>query len=235
MQFKSDALVLRAVDYGESDKIVTLFTADRGKLAANLKGVRKAGARLGFAAQPFCFAEYVLNEKSGRHTVVSASLYDGFYALRTDISAFYAAGAVAELCDRLMYEGMTNGRLFVAAVRALKELCEGEGNSALVRFFLFALKEAGYPVRAGECPICGKMPLGRMAFDMESGSFGCAQCLQGVPASETTFRAVRAALGEKDCAEETPDGSLRALRLLKAYLSHHTQARLPALDELLRL
>lgn len=43
MEFKADALVLRAADWGEYDKIVTLFTAERGKLSAALKGVKRAG------------------------------------------------------------------------------------------------------------------------------------------------------------------------------------------------
>ena len=53
MESKTDALLLRAVDYGENDKIVTLLTADRGKIAAAVKGVKNAGAKLRFAAQPF--------------------------------------------------------------------------------------------------------------------------------------------------------------------------------------
>ena len=56
MESKADALVLRATDYGEYDKMVTLLTAERGKIGAALKGVRRAGAKLKFAAQPFCFA-----------------------------------------------------------------------------------------------------------------------------------------------------------------------------------
>ena len=85
MEFKADALLLRAVDYGENDRMVTLLTAERGKIAASLKGVRKAGARLRFAAQPFCFAEYVFASRANRNTVTSASLYDGFYALCEDV------------------------------------------------------------------------------------------------------------------------------------------------------
>ena len=63
MDYKTDALVLRASDYGENDKIVTLFSLQYGKISAALKGVKKAGAKLKFAAQPFCFAEYVLAKK----------------------------------------------------------------------------------------------------------------------------------------------------------------------------
>ena len=119
MEFKADALVLRAADWGEYDKIVTLFTAERGKLSAALKGVKRAGAKLRFAAQPFCFAEFVFAEKSGRNTVISASVHDGFYALREDIACYYAAVCVAEACDKLLFEGMVSPSLFLAAVRAL--------------------------------------------------------------------------------------------------------------------
>ena len=63
MEIKVDALVLRTADFGENDKMLTLFSLQRGKLSAAAKGVRKAGAKLRFAAQPFCFAEYVLAEK----------------------------------------------------------------------------------------------------------------------------------------------------------------------------
>lgn len=230
--FKSDALVLRAADHGENGKLVTLFTADRGKLTAALKGVKKAGAKLYFAAQPFCFAEYVFAEKSGRYTVTSASLYDGFYPLRESIEAFYAASAVTEACDGLLYEGMVNGRLFVAAVEALKELCAEPASPALAKFLLIAAREAGYPVTAEQCPVCGRALSGRMAFDMHRGAFTCAGCSDGVPASESTYEAIRAISRGAAAGEE---GSRRALRLLRAYLSRQTDLLLPTLGEYDRL
>ena len=57
MEIKVDAIVIRTADYGESDRMLTLFTLQRGKLSAAAKGVRKAGAKQRFAAHPFCFAE----------------------------------------------------------------------------------------------------------------------------------------------------------------------------------
>ena len=170
----------------EYDKIVTLFTAERGKLSAALKGVKRAGAKLKFAAQPFCFAEFVFVEKSGRNTVISASLHDGFYALREDIACYYAAVVLCEACDKLLFEGIESPTLFLAAVRTLEALslcAEGAGGEGrledgksgssyvLLQFLLTALKEAGYPVSAGDCPHCGEQLSGRMRFDMESGAF----------------------------------------------------------------
>ena len=235
MMYKTDALLLKGTDLGESDRLATLLTADRGKISASFKGVRKAGARLSAAAQPFCFAEYVLAEKGGRYTVTQAAMHDGFYALRTDLTRFYAACAVTEVCDRLAYEGLPCGPLLVAAAEALGALEGDTGEHAkgvLVRFLLAALAFAGYPVRAAECAVCGEKIAGRRYFDFGRGAFTCASCAEGVPASESTYLSLRSALrGEAGSA----DGDLRALRLLKAYFAACTEAELPALGEFLKL
>ncbi len=228
MDFKADALALKAVDYGENDRMVTLLTAERGKIGAGMKGVKKAGARLRFAAQPFCFAEYVFAVKGGRYTVTQATLHDGFYALRERVERYYAAAGVAEVCDALSYEGMESGGLLVAAVEALGRLTDTDDvRTPMVTFLLRACAAAGYPVTAGDCPICGKAIRGRRYFDLDGGAFGCAACGVGVPASESTYDAVRAAYGR---GEATADGERRALRLLTAYLTRKTETEFPALS-----
>lgn len=237
MEIKTDALMLRAVDYGENDKMATLLTAGYGKLGAAVKGVKKAAARLKFAAQPFCFAEYVLAEKNGRHTVVSASLHDGFYPLREDVCAYYAAAAVCEVCDRIAYEGMQTGSLLLLAVTALKEMTGEPPSGPLIRFLLGALAFAGYPIRAEGCALCGAALSGRMRFDMESGSFVCEACGKGTPASEVTYLTISAALsgGAPPTGEAGKEGEKRALRLLSSYLTYQTDAEFPALIEYIRM
>ena len=232
MEFKTDALLLRSVDYGESDKIITLLTADRGKLTAGAKGVKKASAKLRFAAQPFCFAEYVFSSSHGRNTMISASLHDGFYSLCEDVGKFFAAAVVTETCEKLVSEGMESGEYLVAAVTALEEICEKEPAFALVKFLCAALKFAGYPVRAAERCECGKPLSGRMRFDTASGAFNCSDCALGVPASESTYFAIRAAIGG---GEYTDDGVKRALRLLRTYFAYQTDDDLPSVGEYLKL
>ncbi len=238
MEIKTDALVLRAVDYGENDKMATLLTADRGKLGAAVKGVRKANARLKFAAQPFCFAEFVLAERGGRHTVISASLHDGFYPLCEDIGAFYAATTVMEAADRLMYEGIVSREMLVAAVTALGQMCMGEVSLALIRFLLTAQRLAGYPIVAADCPLCGKPLAGKLRFDMSAGAFACFDCGKGTPASESTYRTIRAALGtgpQLPEGEARKDGEKRALRLLYSYFTYQTDSALDSLPEYIKM
>lgn len=233
MQQKTDALLLRAVDFGENDKMATLLTADLGKIGAGVKGVKKAGAKLKFAAQPFCFAEYVLAERGGRYTVTGASLYDGFYALTESVETYYAAAAVCEVCDKLVFEGMDGKASLLLAVTALKELAEGKGAPALIRFLLQILACAGYPVGVEACPKCGKIPTGRMRFDFASGAFFCDGCEVGEPASEATYFALRSASGMG--GESARDGEKRALRLLYTYVAYQTDLELDCLREYVKL
>ncbi len=221
MEFTDDALVLRTTNYGENDRMVTLLSAGHGKMSAAMKGVRKAGAKLNFAAQHFCFAEFTLAERAGRHTVTGASLYDGFYSLREDMAKYYSGVCVLEACDSLLLEGMPAGRLLVEAVGALTEICS-ENEYALVRFLCTALTMAGYPLELPERNV--------KRFDFGSGQF-TGDSSSGVPVSESTVETLRFCLNGG--GTPSSDGRKRALRLLRAFFSYETESDLPALGELL--
>lgn len=242
MEEKYEALLLRATDYRENDKIITLFAAGKGKITAVCRGVRKAAAKLKFAVQPFCFAEYVLAERAGRHTVVSAFLHDGFYPLREDVLKLYAASAVTEACDGLLPEGMESDSLFFAALSALREICENEPTMPLIKFLLLALSEAGYSVDTGACLDCGGEIGAGAYFDFERGGFCCADCPHGARVSEVTYHILADAAGESGGSgtaefsrEDLADGRKRALRLLKTYFVEKTESRAECLSEFIRM
>ncbi len=235
MDEKLDALVLRTADYGEYDRMLTLFTLQKGKISAAAKGVRRAGAKLRFAAQPFCFAEYVFAVRGGRRTVISASNTDGFYALREDVGKFYAAAAVCGLCDALLYENIVNEELFLRAVAALRAMCEGEEAPALISFFIKALELSGYALSPLVCADCGKELGSRACFDLSDGTFTCAACARGAGVSGSTLAVLKACSGGA-CAQELPEGgALRAVKLLYAYFRMKTDARVKAVEEYLAL
>lgn len=223
MEFTEDALVIRTANYGENDRMVTLLSAGRGKFGAAMKGVRKAGAKLNFAAQPFCFAEYTFAERAGRKTVTSASLHDGFYALREDMARYYTAICVLEACDALLPEEMPAGAMLVSAVETLEKLCAGE-EYALVGFLLGALKFSGYPVEIDSGGDLNK-------FDFESGAFSLDGT--GVSVSDSTVSMLRYVSGKG--GDPTLDGYKRALRLLRSFFSYQTETDIPTLGELLNI
>jgi DNA repair protein RecO (recombination protein O) len=237
MEFKTNAIMLRAVDYKENDKILTLFTPTRGKVVTGIRGVKKPKAKLAFCAQPFSFCEYVLAEKNGRYTVTSAYLYDGFYGLRTDITRYYAACATLEICNALLMEEESAESTFIACVETLKSLSMTEDDSAeiLLTFALRALFEAGYPINLDGCGICGESIKDTLYFDFELGTFTCSNCMQGERASRSTYEVLRKCDGLEYDEDKSLDGKKRALRLVKVYLSAKTEEDYPCFGEFIRL
>ena len=235
---KVNALMLRAADYGENDKILTLLTAELGKISAGIKGVKKAGAKLKFAAQPFCFAEYILSKLGERYTVTNASETESFYDIRTDINKFYAASAVCEAANSLTYGGIDDTPVFTLAVQALSNICNGAEDAALIKFLLSALSAAGYTVGLDNCTECGSplISADKMRFDMNAGSFTCWDCGTGAGTSGVTYNVLRMCAGKtySPCMI-TPDGVKRALRLLREYLTFKTDAKCASLTEYIRL
>ena len=71
MEIKTEGSVLQSIDYKDHDKLLTLFSPTLGKILVGARGAKKPKAKLSFAAQPFCFAEYILAEKGGRYASTS--------------------------------------------------------------------------------------------------------------------------------------------------------------------
>lgn len=238
MEYVTDALVLRGVDYKDNDKILTLFSAERGKFTAGIRGVRKNGAKLRFSAEPFAFCEYVIAEKGARRTVTGATLHDGFYSLRTDIEKYYAACSIAEVCSIVLPEGLPGGGFFIDAVNAVKNVAYADEKLALVDFLLSALDFSGFRLDLSSCGSCGGeiIPDQKAYFDFSSGRFSCETCRIGTRVSGCTLELLKARSGmahEKELL--TSEAPVRALRLLRTYFCGRTESDLPALGEYLKI
>ncbi len=238
MERKTEGIVLRTIDYQENDKILTLFSPTLGRITVSAKGVKKPKAKLAFAAQPFCFAEYILAEKGGRYTMTNAYLHESFFALRQDILRFYAACAMAEVCLTVLYERESHEGLFIALIEGLKALALTEEDVAegVVAFMLVALRECGYPVALSLSEEQEEDIGERLYFDFADGRFSSFDnCERGERASLSTYHTLRKCAGLTYAEERTKGGRKRALRLLKAFLSEKTEEKFENLSELIRL
>ncbi len=238
MEVKTDAIVLRAIDYLENDKILTLFSPTLGRITAGAKGVKKPKAKLNFACQPFCFAEYVLAEKGGRYTLTGAYLHEGFFPLRYDVVRFYAACAMAEVCLHVLYEEERQEGLFIALVEGLKGLALSEEDEAetVISFILVALRESGYPV---DLTLLEEQDgdIGEgLWFDFADGRFtSFDDAERGERASLSTYHTLRKCAGYSYDEKATKGGKKRALRLMRAFLADKTEEEYESLAQLVRL
>jgi len=238
MEVKTEAIVLKTVDYKDNDKILTLFSPELGKITVGAKGVKKQKAKLSFAAQPFCFAEYILAEKGGRYTMTGAYLHESFFSLRYDIVRFYAACALAEICLTVLYENESYEGLFIALIEGLKalSLAEEDAAEAVIAFVIVALRESGYPLDLGYAEECDGDIGEQLWFDFADGKFASFdRCERGERASISTYHTLRKCAGLSYDEEMLSGGKKRALRLLKAFLCDKTEEKYENLGELIRL
>ena len=236
MEEKLTGLVIAKTDYGENDRIVKVFTLEKGAVSATMKGVKKAGAKLRFASEPFCFAEFLFSERVGRRTVTGATLNDSFYPLREDVTRFFAAGTVLEFIRCFAKENITSPNLFFCAIDCLKEMAYGDKTPryTLCKFLLAALKITGYALNADSCVSCGAEITGRVFFNPFSGGFLCGNCNngEGREINAATYYALKKINGGQQLTEEE---TVYLLRLLDYYVKNKTEEKLTSLQELLKM
>ncbi len=243
MEVKVNAVVLRSVDYKDNDKIVTLFSLEKGIVCAGVKGVKKAGSKLKFAVEPFCFAEYVFAEKGDRLTVTQATQLDSFYNIRLDIKKYYSACAVTEFLMQTLYEGVPSPELFLLVCDTLKKIAYSIENPKilLADFFVKALKIHGYAMSFNGCRICGGQIVGRSFFDFETGGAECVDCHTeaSVECNVETYNLLRClevdGIDTVDTLKIPPMIEKKVLRLLDYYLKLKTGAEIGSLKTLINM
>ncbi len=178
-EIKLKGIVIKSADYKDSDKIVTIFSADRGIIKARARGVKKAKAKMAFAAQPFAFLDLVLIEKGGFYTIISASSIDQFFDLTSDFDKYIFALAAMELCEKTIKENDQTSEMFVLLLTTLKNLCYFKASPLLVfiKFMLEALKFLGFGMKIGSCACCdGEISPKILAFSYDYSGMLCPKC-----------------------------------------------------------
>src|ERR1700685_2862024 len=106
---KTEAVVLRSMRYGEADRILHVYTPNRGRVSAIAKGVRRARSRLGGRLEPFFRLQLDLNEGKGELlTVTGAQPVAGHARLRGDARALDAAARACDAVGGLVEAGETH-------------------------------------------------------------------------------------------------------------------------------
>ena len=236
MEEKLSGIVIGGVSFGENDRIINVFTLEKGVVSAKIKGVKKAGAKLKFAAEPFCFAEFVFSKTQEKRTVIGASLIDSFYPVREDIKKYFAAGAVLEFIKRFYKESMVDADEFFLCINALKEIAYGDNPlSKLVVFLVSALKNVGYNLTLSGCFKCEENIDGRVFFDYRTGAFLCEECFDGDGREINLITLKALILAKNGELTDKDEGAVKALKLLEYYILNGAEEKISSIGELISL
>lgn len=235
--------MLRSIRFGEADRILHLYSADRGRINAIAKGSRKPRTRFGGRLEPYFRLDLMLHQGRGDlATVTGASTLEGYGRLR---SSGPALGAAARACDavlRLLDSVEPNGPAFTLLCRYLALLDEeAEGGPQAGRnvpaaasragSLAFRLKlalAAGFAPELSACARCGESS-GISSFSGAAGGVVCSSCEGGgFPLGRDAYGFMVAALSKPmSSLPAVGEGALGQIeRATGDLLSHHAHVHL---------
>jgi len=182
--FRAEAVVLRHANWGEADRILTLYTREQGKLRAIAKGARKIRSRKAGHLEPFTHITLQLARSRDIAIVTQVETIDSYLPLRDDLTRTGYASYVMELLDRFTYEQEGgNPALFNLLVDTLARLCGTAEVWAVVRYYEMRLLDfLGFRPQLFECANC-RNPIQAVDqyFSPLAGGVICPNCGGGLP------------------------------------------------------
>jgi DNA repair protein RecO (recombination protein O) len=231
---KTEAVVLRSLRFGEADRILHLYTTDRGRVSAIAKGVRRTRSRFGGRLEPFFRLRLVLHEgRSDLLTVTSAETVAAHPRLREDAGALDSAARACDAVARLFDDGDPHAPVFHLLCNELALLDGDPANATAANQLAFRLKllvAAGFAPQLAACATCGERQH-LVGFSGAAGGVVCGGCEAGSFAlAEEAHDFLTEALARP--LAQAPEGSRRALRQAERAIGetveHHAHVRLRA-------
>jgi DNA repair protein RecO (recombination protein O) len=230
--FKTEAIVLRSIRYGEADRILHVYSEDRGRLGAIAKGVRRVKSRLGGRLEPFSRVQLILREGRGDLcTVTGADTVHAHPALRERRASLERATQACDAVLRLLDSNEPNRPAYNLLARELQILDAdpaAANRSQALAFRIKLLLAAGFAPELAACASCGEREhLG--AFSAAAGGVVCPGCeASSFPLGAEAHAFLVDALARP--LAEFPRAADRALaqadRAIGETLEHHAHVRL---------
>ena len=182
--FRLEAVVLRHADWGEADRLLTLYTRERGKVRAIAKGVRKIKSRKAGHLEPFTRVTLQLARGRDLLIVTDADTIDAYQPLREDLIKTGYASYLVELLDRFTYEEESeNYNIFRLLTESLSRVANEPDPWLAIRYYeVHLLDHLGFRPQLFECANCREeIEAVDQFFSAAQGGVICPRCGAGLP------------------------------------------------------
>ncbi len=231
-QTENTAIVVHAVNYREADRMLTLFSPVHGRIDAIARGCKRPKSPLLNASEIFALGDYELYEKSGRHTIVSASLIETFFPLREDYERLVCGTYLLGLCSAVIQPNQHAENLFSLLLHTLSRLTfsDQEWRPLLCGFLIHFTADQGIQPRLHHCVLCGRpVPADENAFfGVHDGGVVCRTChRQGdMPLAAAQRAFLSSALRSGSASWVNSPEKYAPLRVMRRYVESQLGSRL---------
>lgn len=221
--------MLKHADFGEADRLLTLYSREEGKIRAMAKGARKPGSRKGGHLEPFSRASLLLGKGREIPVVEQAEALDLNSALSQDLVALGYASYAVELLDKFSADHDPHGGVYRLIRDTLQRLARGEVLQLAVRFYeVKLLEQMGFRPELQRCLGCGNpIQPEDQYFSFEQGGALCPRCGSAARAQRISMPALkvlrhlqRSDFSEAQRAKPAPAVQLELESLMNLYVSY---------------
>lgn len=177
MSNKIKGIVISSIDYKDKDKLITIFSLEKGLITAKLTGVKNPKAKMKPFKEVFCFADFDLITRGNFSVITSAEVIESFYSIVEDIDKYFAGCSILEIL-KIVVKEEKNEILFVETLKTLKTLAfdSVEPQVVVVKFLIKLFETMGYQLSLENCSKCSQRLIGKRYFDFSIGEITCAAC-----------------------------------------------------------
>ncbi len=205
MHLTTTGIVLREVNYKESDKILTVLTRDNGKLTVSARGCRRKNSPIAAVSQLLCYSELTLYEYQNRWAIKEGEVLREWRGVRGDLNKLSLGTWFAELTETLTVEDLPAPEVLRLLLNSLFALDELDKPLAQVKaaFELKMMALAGYEPMLSGCAVCGGQPT-QPRFHLSQGAIHCPGCRDplgagiSMPLDEAALAAMRHVTGGEE-------------------------------------
>jgi DNA repair protein RecO (recombination protein O) len=244
---RTEGIILRRKDFGESDRILVLFTRKLGRISCIAKGSRKPSSKIAGHLELFMRSSFLISRGRNLHLITQAEVLDSFDFLRKDLRGIGRGSYLVELVDAVTFEEGSNLKLYELLHTALNALDSGKDPEIVTHFFeLHLLGLGGFQPEFFICVECSrKITEQDQYISGELGGVVCPSC--AAAPSRTGIRTVsarilkylrhfqRSSLQELLALNIAPDVLNGIEEVIRYYLTHTLEGHLNSPEFLNRI
>lgn len=172
-------IVIKEVNTGEADKIVTVLTAEEGKISVVAKNARRTKNSLSSGTQLLCFSDYMLFKGKELYNMSCCEVIEPNYEIRNDIYKLTYSSHILDLIYDNVQEGEPSESILRLLLNTLYVIAKTERPLELVTrvFELRLMALLGYEPQVSGCINCNKTDDENMYFDLDNSGIVCGECV----------------------------------------------------------
>ena len=176
--YHTDAIIIKKHKFAEADRLLTLFTADHGKVRAIAKGAMRPGSKLGGNVELLTHSRLMLARGRNLDIITQAQAIETFLTLRDNLELMSCGFYLSELVDTFTEDGVEDNELFNLFLSMLRELAAAEDGERIARYFeLRLLDREGYRPQLQRCANCNcELPAEVNYYSPAQGGVLCRSC-----------------------------------------------------------